>query len=146
VAAGPSPLHIDDFVSKYHSNVRHEYELTVLAMIWLDTILTLPIRLLRTIRVPPLILVWWPQVGAANNCGRPANLSGPRLGATPLKLAGVALTAQRVGSGAIFSCPFRRQLKNSGIITHAEHINETQFRVLVIKSIAGIIDDGRGVA
>ena len=41
------------------------------------------------ISVPPTnISVSAPGNGAANNCGHPANLSGPRLGANPLKLAG----------------------------------------------------------
>src|SRR6266480_1440037 len=47
------------------------------------------LRTRPVIRVPPLTLAPWPPEGAANHCGRPANGSGPSLGAKPLMLAGV---------------------------------------------------------
>jgi len=42
----------------------------------------------RVVRVPSLTLARRPPEGATNNCGRPANLSGPCLGAAPAKISG----------------------------------------------------------
>ncbi len=51
----------------------------------------------RKISVSPLTLARWPPECAANNCGHPAKLSGPCLGAYPLRLAGCPLIT-RLGS------------------------------------------------